>query len=61
MKKINLYNRTIIFSSFLTSFGSETNIVGQGQLEEHEMIYRWPGSTGKHEIRYCWSNATGVT
>jgi hypothetical protein len=27
--KINLYNRTIIFSSFLTSF-TETNIVGGG-------------------------------
>jgi hypothetical protein len=57
MKK-NLYNRTIIFSSFFNVFftSTETNIVGQGSTGKYEIrhcwsrIYRW-----KYEIRYCWS------
>jgi hypothetical protein len=70
MKKCNLYNRTIIFSSFNVT-STETNIVvGQGSTGGNmKLDIVGQGSTGgnmklnivgqvyrwKYEIRYSWS------
>jgi hypothetical protein len=59
MKKINLYNRTIIFSSFLTSFTLKLNVIGKANGGNMKLDDRM--LTEKHEIRYCWQMLMEVT